>query len=198
MCKHREMFSLAVLIGRGLVQVSLDGSFILPFPFFIPFVQFWVYHLKQRFSTVRFWWHKRNAPLAQLVEHLTLNQGVHGSSPWWCTMSFRKRKDGSVLQTQNWKAHKSYGPLVKRPKTPASHAGNMGSNPVRVTNFSINPWQKGLYILQYHTVCCCFRKEICNIVGVDDGEGPPVPIPNTEVKLTCAENTWLVTVWEDR
>ena len=25
------------------------------------------------------------APLAQLVEHLTLNQGVHGSSPWWCT-----------------------------------------------------------------------------------------------------------------
>ena len=26
-----------------------------------------------------------------------------------------------------------YGPLVKWPKTPASHAGNMGSNPVRVT-----------------------------------------------------------------
>ena len=25
------------------------------------------------------------------------------------------------------------GPLVKWPKTPASHAGNMGSNPVRVT-----------------------------------------------------------------
>ena len=24
---------------------------------------------------------KRNAPLAQLVEHLTLNQGVQGSSP---------------------------------------------------------------------------------------------------------------------
>ena len=23
-----------------------------------------------------------NAPLAQLVEHLTLNQGVQGSSPW--------------------------------------------------------------------------------------------------------------------
>ena len=37
--------------------------------------------------------------------------------------------------------------------------------------------------------CCCFRKEMYNIVGVDDGEGPPVPIPNTEVKLTCAENT---------
>ena len=27
------------------------------------------------------------------------------------------------------------------------------------------------------------------IVSVDDGEGPPVPIPNTEVKLTCADDT---------
>ncbi len=27
------------------------------------------------------------APLAQLVEHLTLNQGVQGSSPWRCTES---------------------------------------------------------------------------------------------------------------
>ena len=27
------------------------------------------------------------APLAQLVEHLTLNQGVQGSSPWRCTGS---------------------------------------------------------------------------------------------------------------
>ena len=26
-------------------------------------------------------------------------------------------------------------------------------------------------------------------VGVFNGEGPPVPIPNTEVKLTCADNT---------
>ena len=29
-----------------------------------------------------------------------------------------------------------------------------------------------------------------NKVGADCGEGPPVPIPNTEVKLTCAEDTW--------
>ena len=35
-------------------------------------------------------------------------------------------------------------------------------------------------------------------VGVDDGEGTPVPIPNTEVKLTRVENTWLVTAREDR
>ena len=26
-------------------------------------------------------------------------------------------------------------------------------------------------------------------VGVDDGEAPPVPIPNTEVKLACAEDS---------
>ena len=37
-----------------------------------------------------------------------------------------------------------------------------------------------------------------HIVGVFNGEGPPVPIPNTEVKLTCAENTCLATDWEDR
>ena len=31
-----------------------------------------------------------------------------------------------------------------------------------------------------------------------DAEGPPVPIPNTEVKLCRAENTWLATAREDR
>ena len=36
------------------------------------------------------------------------------------------------------------------------------------------------------------------IVGVDDAEGPPVPIPNTEVKLSGAEDTWLVTAWKNR
>ena len=36
------------------------------------------------------------------------------------------------------------------------------------------------------------------IVGVDDAEGPPVPIPNTEVKLSSAEDTWLVTARENR
>ena len=35
-------------------------------------------------------------------------------------------------------------------------------------------------------------------VGDDYGEGPPVPIPNTEVKLTCAENTLRVTARENR
>ncbi len=30
----------------------------------------------------------RNAPLAQLAEHLTLNQGVQGSNPWWRTTKY--------------------------------------------------------------------------------------------------------------
>ena len=34
--------------------------------------------------------------------------------------------------------------------------------------------------------------------GVFNGEGPPVPIPNTEVKLTSADNTCLETDREDR
>ena len=35
-------------------------------------------------------------------------------------------------------------------------------------------------------------------VGVDGAEGPPVPIPNTVVKLSCAENTWLEAARENR
>ena len=36
------------------------------------------------------------------------------------------------------------------------------------------------------------------LVGVDDAEGPPVPIPNTEVKLCGAENSALATRCENR
>ena len=35
-------------------------------------------------------------------------------------------------------------------------------------------------------------------VGSTNAEGPPVPIPNTEVKLCSAENTLLATAREDR
>ena len=35
-------------------------------------------------------------------------------------------------------------------------------------------------------------------VGVNDGEDPPVPIPNTVVKLTGAEDTWLEAARENR
>ena len=44
--------------------------------------------------------------------------------------------------------------------------------------------------------CDCVSGSL--IVGIDDGEDPPVPIPNTEVKLTCAENTWGAAPREDR
>ena len=47
-------------------------------------------------------------------------------------------------------------------------------------------------------LCLVFRVQFLNIVGVFNGEGPPVPIPNTEVKLTSADNTCLETDWKDR
>ena len=43
-----------------------------------------------------------------------------------------------------------------------------------------------------------FSERSDHIVGVFNGEGPPVPIPNTEVKLTSADNTCLETDREDR
>ena len=78
MCKHGDMFSLPVLIGRGLDQVFI-GLYLL----FYPSSSLFSF---QSISLVR----KSNtwAPLAQLVEQLTLNQRVLGSSPWWCTTTF--------------------------------------------------------------------------------------------------------------
>ena len=43
-----------------------------------------------------------------------------------------------------------------------------------------------------------FDRFAVKIVGVDCDEGPPVPIPNTAVKLICADNTCLETSREDR
>ena len=36
------------------------------------------------------------------------------------------------------------------------------------------------------------------LTGDNEAEDPPVPIPNTEVKLCVAESTIRDTVWEDR
>ena len=36
------------------------------------------------------------------------------------------------------------------------------------------------------------------LVGIYYAEDPPVPIPNTEVKLMRAENTWREAAWKDR
>ena len=45
---------------------------------------------------------------------------------------------------------------------------------------------------------CLLSSEKKVKVGIDLGEGPPVPIPNTEVKLASAENTCLETGRKDR
>ena len=42
------------------------------------------------------------------------------------------------------------------------------------------------------------RTERLKKVGVDDAGGPPVPIPNTEVKPCSAENSSLATGCENR
>ncbi len=84
------------------------------------------------------------------------------------------------------------GPLVKWPKTPASHAGNTSSNLVRVT----------IYFTKYNTGQNLFYISVTHSDGTEVGaigdEGPPVPIPNTEVKLISAENTWLEAARENR
>ena len=65
-------------------------------------------------------------------------------------------------------------PVGQAVKTPASHAGNAGSIPARVTISLVSSPARA----------------VNTKAGVYYGEVPPVPIPNTEVKLTCAEDTW--------
>ena len=107
------------------------------------------------------------APLAQLVEHLTLNQGVQGSSPWWCTIS---------------------GPLVKRLR----HRPLTAKTGVRFSYGSPRPFRDIQQVYKQLWFVLQF------IVGVYYAEGPPVPIPNTVVKLTRAENSWRAASRENR
>ena len=51
-----------------------------------------------------------------------------------------------------------------------------------------------LYLASYAVL----RVQTFNHTGGYYREATPVPIPNTEVKLACADNTWLATAWEDR
>ena len=89
-------------------------------------------------------------------------------------------------------------PVGQAVKTAASHAANVGSIPARVTTFLQQfPLDSVVRALYNKIVDFGWRKPV-EIVGVDCGEGPPVPIPNTAVKLTCAENTWLETARKDR
>ena len=53
-------------------------------------------------------------------------------------------------------------------------------------------------ILNERFCCSIFRDRWKELVGFLNAEGPPVPIPNTEVKLCSADNTSPETVREDR
>ena len=46
--------------------------------------------------------------------------------------------------------------------------------------------------------CANKKKNTLQFSGDDNIEETPVPIPNTEVKLYCAENTCGLPCWEDR
>ena len=44
-----------------------------------------------------------------------------------------------------------------------------------------------------------FEGTIPQVKSGDDGkEDPPVPMPNTEVKLLSVDDTWRATAWESR
>ena len=64
----------------------------------------------------------RDAPLAQLVEQLTLNQWVPGSSPWRCTKLIWLVCRMRYTSWRELKKERGHGPLVKwlrqRPLTP--------------------------------------------------------------------------------
>ena len=42
-----------------------------------------------------------------------------------------------------------------------------------------------------------YKRKNTTVVSVFNAVGPPVPIPNTEVKRCSGENTWLATARED-
>ena len=51
--------------------------------------------------------------------------------------------------------------------------------------------------VKWSVVQFSMTKGLLRIVGVTNAEGPPVPIPNTEVKLCSGDNTLRETVRED-
>ena len=56
---------------------------------------------------------------------------------------------------------------------------------------------RGLFLLsEFKTYAFLFNLK--KSAGVNGDEVPPVPLPNTEVKLTCAEDSGLETACENR
>ena len=84
---------------------------------------------------------EKYAPLAQLVEQLTLNQWVHGSSPWWCTRKERCEVWKGLTENSLTK-HKPkvllLWPVGQAAKTAASHAANGSSILPRVTKIAVD------------------------------------------------------------
>ena len=82
-------------------------------------------------------------------------------------------------------------PVGQAVKTPASHAGNAGSIPARVTKRMDLGREAG-----FRYICEAVKSREA-LTGAYDDEVPPVPIPNTVVKLVYGDNTWLATARED-
>ena len=79
-------------------------------------------------------------------------------------------------------------PVGQAVKTSPSHGENRSSILLRVT----------IDLKDYQQVIQITGLSVRFIVGVYYAEGPPVPIPNTVVKLTRADNTWRAAAWEDK
>ena len=58
-------------------------------------------------------------------------------------------------------------------------------------------WRHVLLKILDRSTEMCYTDSV-KLVGVDDGKVPPVPIPNTEVKLTRAQDSSLETARENR
>ena len=101
-------------------------------------------------------------------------------------MSTRLLTAGSLVRVQQGEPHLRWA--HRSPQVFCKTTRFSGSRPQ-----SLIAMAGGVLILQ---VTCFMTGNY--IVGVDGGEGTPVPIPNTEVKLICAEDTWLETARENR
>ena len=93
-------------------------------------------------------------------------------------------------------------PIGQVVKTAASHAVNIGSNPVWVTKIFLDKSGKRCYNVEVKSRRAFdiirWVQSPSKRVRVDCRVGPPVPIPNTEVKHTYADDSCRVTGRENR
>ena len=110
----------------------------------------------------------QNAPLAQLVEQLTLNQWVRGSSPRRCT-NIKAMPRGAWFDVHTLSRYEKPDERIRR---------------ILLADVERSDTRQGF--------------EFPETVSIFNAKGPPVPIPNTEVKLCSADNTCLETSRKDR